>query len=316
MAHRIDDGFENSHRHQRLDVADVQALLRLCTALHANGEEPEERKLQLLQALRKLIDADRASASVATFGGAANGDGGGRRGRNKVGAAASAAAAMGSAAPACVVSVVHAASPTRRGAAAGAGAKQASAPMTPSAVERGDPCPWQVYHTHQRNRRRRPRARGAGAAGTEVVVPGWCTAGSTPLLAVATARRGKAKRGRGHYVHSFLSLADGRLVACLTVGRDPGRPRFTGRDRSIVCTLHPEVAWVYRTDVALVSPDTRALPQRVRETLQHLLAGKGEKQIAAAMGLSHNTIHHYVKALHKHFGVSSRSELLARWVAR
>jgi len=32
------------------------------------------------------------------------------------------------------------------------------------------------------------------------------------------------------------------------------------------------------------------------------------------MSLSVHTVHDYVKALHSHFGVSSRTELLARWV--
>jgi DNA-binding NarL/FixJ family response regulator len=70
------------------------------------------------------------------------------------------------------------------------------------------------------------------------------------------------------------------VVACLSVGRGPSRPRFSARERSIVCTLHAEAAWLYRADVMLLSPETRALSPRERETLQHLLAGKGEKQIA------------------------------------
>lgn len=147
----------------------------------------------------------------------------------------------------------------------------------------------------------------------------WCV--ETPPRPRAAARELRA----GHAVHSFLPLrhagaapsADGvSVVACLTVRRAPGRPRFSRRDRAVVCVLHAEAAWVYRGDVMLASPDTRSLSPRQRETLQHLLAGQGEKQIAAQMGLSVNTIHHYIKALHRHFGVSSRSELLARWVGR
>jgi DNA-binding CsgD family transcriptional regulator len=134
----------------------------------------------------------------------------------------------------------------------------------------------------------------------------WCTSAQ-----IATRRRGVRPQ---HFVHSFIPLAGGRVAACLTVTRSPDRRQFTGRDCSVVCVMHSEAGWVYRSDVMLLSPETRSLSPRERETLQHLLDGKSEKQIAVAMRLSHNTIHHYVKALHRHFKVSSRSELLAKWV--
>ncbi len=59
---------------------------------------------------------------------------------------------------------------------------------------------------------------------------------------------------------------------------------------------------------------TSTLPPRQAETLERLLAGDGEKQIAAKLGLSRHTVHEYVKSLYRRFGVSSRGELLARWV--
>jgi DNA-binding CsgD family transcriptional regulator len=59
-----------------------------------------------------------------------------------------------------------------------------------------------------------------------------------------------------------------------------------------------------------------ALSPREKQTLWKLLAGRGEKEIAAEMRLSINTVHHYVKALYKHFHVSSRAELLAKWMGR
>jgi DNA-binding CsgD family transcriptional regulator len=80
--------------------------------------------------------------------------------------------------------------------------------------------------------------------------------------------------------------------------------------------FHAESAWLYRLDLPLVSPAGLALTPRQRQTLQLLLAGQSEKQIAARLSLSPNTVHHYIKAIHRHFRVSSRSELLARWVGR
>jgi DNA-binding CsgD family transcriptional regulator len=55
----------------------------------------------------------------------------------------------------------------------------------------------------------------------------------------------------------------------------------------------------------------RPLTRRERETLHHLLVGRLEKQVAAAMGLSERTLHHHVSALFQKFGVQSRAELMA-----
>ena len=55
-----------------------------------------------------------------------------------------------------------------------------------------------------------------------------------------------------------------------------------------------------------------ASASRLSQTLNELLAGSSEKQIAIKLELSRHTIHNYVKALHQRFGVSSRGELLAR----
>jgi DNA-binding CsgD family transcriptional regulator len=56
------------------------------------------------------------------------------------------------------------------------------------------------------------------------------------------------------------------------------------------------------------------LPPRLRQTLQGILAGDGEKRIAYRLGLSRNTVHVYVKNLYRHYDVCSRGELLARFV--
>ena len=56
------------------------------------------------------------------------------------------------------------------------------------------------------------------------------------------------------------------------------------------------------------------LSPRVRQTLEGLLVGDQEKDIAARMGVSKHTVHVYVKRLYRRFNVSSRGELLARFV--
>jgi DNA-binding CsgD family transcriptional regulator len=62
------------------------------------------------------------------------------------------------------------------------------------------------------------------------------------------------------------------------------------------------------------SAETLGLSERVRQTLEGLLGGDSEKQIALKLGVSRHTVHVYVKQLYKRFGVNSRGELLARFV--
>jgi DNA-binding CsgD family transcriptional regulator len=63
-------------------------------------------------------------------------------------------------------------------------------------------------------------------------------------------------------------------------------------------------------------PSQPSLGPRLRQTLDLLLAGDAEKQIAGKLGLSQHTIHDYVKAVYRRFGVGSRAELLALWVRK
>jgi DNA-binding CsgD family transcriptional regulator len=66
---------------------------------------------------------------------------------------------------------------------------------------------------------------------------------------------------------------------------------------------------------SLVQQGTSKLPPRQRQTLDRLLAGDSEKQIAARLQVSKHTVHIYVKSLYRRFGVCSRGELLAQFVA-
>lgn len=63
-------------------------------------------------------------------------------------------------------------------------------------------------------------------------------------------------------------------------------------------------------------PQTENLSRRLLQTLAALLQGCSEKQVAFQLGLSRHTVHIYVKSLYRHFNVSSRGELLARFVTQ
>lgn len=70
---------------------------------------------------------------------------------------------------------------------------------------------------------------------------------------------------------------------------------------------------MWKSDLAV--PDdyqVRELSPRQKQVLWMLCSGDGEQQIATRLGISLHTVHDYVKALHKHFGVSSRAELIVK----
>lgn len=128
---------------------------------------------------------------------------------------------------------------------------------------------------------------------------------------------GPAANGQLADVHqsitSIIPLAGLRLVASLRVGRRRDNPRpFAPHQRVMLNLLHRASRDLYRHDQLLAGAQLADLPPRQREVLQHL---RTEKAIARQMRLSYNTVHHYVKALYRHFGVASRAELLAKWVA-
>jgi DNA-binding CsgD family transcriptional regulator len=56
------------------------------------------------------------------------------------------------------------------------------------------------------------------------------------------------------------------------------------------------------------------LSPRMRQTLEALMVGDSEKQIAIKLKVSQHTVHVYVKQLYNRFGANSRGELLARFV--
>jgi DNA-binding CsgD family transcriptional regulator len=108
----------------------------------------------------------------------------------------------------------------------------------------------------------------------------------------------------------------GELMMVWMAFRGWGEPaRFTGRERQLVDALHGGLEWLYLSEETLqrVTRAT-ALSPRLRQTLDYLLGGDTERQVAARMSISIHTVHDYVKALYVHFGVSSRMELMARWI--
>jgi DNA-binding CsgD family transcriptional regulator len=117
----------------------------------------------------------------------------------------------------------------------------------------------------------------------------------------------------------FRQIPGARPGECLGIVmiRARGRRDFTRRDRALVheatATLTPMLGGTLaRSD----EPPPSALTPRGRQVLACLLQGDGDKQVAARLRLGTHTVNEYTKLIYRHFGVRSRTELLARWIRR
>jgi DNA-binding CsgD family transcriptional regulator len=100
------------------------------------------------------------------------------------------------------------------------------------------------------------------------------------------------------------------------IHRVTGKPDFTERDRRILHLITSEIDWLHRAGVPeSPAPSAAPLTQRQRQVLFFLLAGDSVKQVAAKLELSTHTVNDYVKIIHKHYNVSSRGELLAKFMS-
>ena len=130
---------------------------------------------------------------------------------------------------------------------------------------------------------------------------------------IVAVRPKQAMRGGSSFILSQYPLTHLGAVDQLGLHRYDTHNLFTAVDQKLVRLFHVELGRLWRTDVLREAADAaKALPPRLTQTLEGLLTGSSEKQIAFALGLSQHTVHHYVQALHKRFGVASRAELLAK----
>lgn len=119
--------------------------------------------------------------------------------------------------------------------------------------------------------------------------------------------------GGRSFIMSQVALPHAGAVDQLGVHREFGDEPFTRADHRLLRMMHTELARLWDRDVLRDAKDaTHDLPPRLQQTLEELLLGSSEKQIAQKLELSRHTIHNYVKALHQRFEVSSRGELLAK----
>jgi DNA-binding CsgD family transcriptional regulator len=119
------------------------------------------------------------------------------------------------------------------------------------------------------------------------------------------------------YVMAFTPNPHTGTLVMLCGNQDLGDRAPTQRTKGVLALLNGEVApLVGNVLTTRRQRGIRGLSPRLRQTLDALLAGRAEKQIALELSLRMPTVHEYVGAIYRHFGVAGRSELSAYFLRR
>ncbi|MHC5540207.1 helix-turn-helix transcriptional regulator [Singulisphaera rosea] len=122
---------------------------------------------------------------------------------------------------------------------------------------------------------------------------------------------------QGHDLFSFAEDARRGMLEAIILHRNYRRPDFGERDRRLVNLFQSESGPLLGTALARAEGNALAtLSPRLRQTLELLLEGDTEKQIASRLRLSRPTIHEYVTELYRRLGVATRAELLSLFIRR
>jgi len=125
----------------------------------------------------------------------------------------------------------------------------------------------------------------------------------------------RAPSGLDDAIFSVYQLGND-TVSGIGFHRRAGAPPFGDRERCIVHLVLSEIEWLHRAgaDVPAAESDSATTP-RQNAILLMLLSGDSPKQIARKLRLSVHTVNDHMKALHKHFNVSTRGELLSKFIS-
>jgi DNA-binding CsgD family transcriptional regulator len=123
--------------------------------------------------------------------------------------------------------------------------------------------------------------------------------------------------GIDDYVISICPTNIPGRCTTLWLHKGVGSRDFTSREQGIISLIHMTINSEIGTFLAAADePALSSLTARRLEVLSHLINGDSEKQIAFQLGVAKATIHDHVLAIYRHFDVSSRGELLAKFIGR
>jgi DNA-binding CsgD family transcriptional regulator len=116
-------------------------------------------------------------------------------------------------------------------------------------------------------------------------------------------------------IASYHTTSDGWGFVLSPVRADDDAP-FDRRASKLIHYLLLELSPHLGRSLATSRDPVARLSPKLRQTLDALLDGDGEKQVAARVGVRPATVREYVQALYRQFGVNSRAELMAYFLRR
>jgi DNA-binding CsgD family transcriptional regulator len=123
--------------------------------------------------------------------------------------------------------------------------------------------------------------------------------------------------GVNHCLTSVWQVSHQGAITVICLHHAVGERDFSPGEVRLLEFFHGEIGrLVGRQLVSATEPSPEKLSPRLRQTLTCLVEGDSEKQVAARLGLSPTTVHEYVTALYRRFGVQSRGQLLAHVLRR
>lgn len=128
-----------------------------------------------------------------------------------------------------------------------------------------------------------------------------------------TVRAYRLNLGIDHFLYSIYPL-DASTVSAIGLYRHVGRASFTPVQRRLTHIVLSEVKWLH--EAGLPQDEGRSVPQlspRLRTVLVLMLEGHDRKRIASLLGISPYTAAEYMRAVYRHFKVSSQLELIRRF---
>lgn len=121
--------------------------------------------------------------------------------------------------------------------------------------------------------------------------------------------------GLDEWILSGWLLPDG-VSSAIGFHRGVGLPPFTNRERAIAGLVIDESRDLFLAHTELPARNTPPiLSMRARQVLTLVVSGDSPKAISQKMNVSVHTVNDHLKSIHRHFNVSSRSELLSKFRA-
>lgn len=120
--------------------------------------------------------------------------------------------------------------------------------------------------------------------------------------------------GFDHFLFAVFPL-DRCAHSAIGLHRRVGRPPFSERDRLLVHVAWTQVEWLHRESLNLpIRGEVVQLSLRERQVLILLLGEKTREEAAVALHLSPHTIGDFIKGIYRKLEVSSRAQLLAKFL--